>query len=162
MAGPVNGFEDFLPMVQGDTSAAAFLAQMVQILHLWDDLVDRDAPISDETVHRGFYAALVLLPQNEFYKEHFDHLNPILVNAITNWRIANLMERHGDEYQHRIAYILRSSYVDLVTQCALLVGGPDYASEVGYAIRMHAHKETWEGYQRNLAAEFAARNDIKE
>lgn len=149
--------EHFLPLMMGNRSAAMFLAQMVEILHLWDDLIDHDKPVDDKSIHDAFYAALVLLPRNEFYMQNFDHLNPILINAITNWHVANRMEREGDEYQHRIAYILRSSYADLITQSALLVGGPEYANEVGFTNRMNAHKETWEGYIANLAAEVAAR-----
>jgi hypothetical protein len=147
----------FLPLMLGNAAAAQFLEQMVTVLHLWDDLIDQDKPVDAEAINRGFMTMLVDLPRNEFYAANFQHLNSILVNAITNWHIANRMEAEPDEYKLRIAYILRSSYCDLVTQCALLVGGPDYAREVGFHNRMNTHKEGWVNYQMNLEAERAAR-----
>lgn len=41
------------------------------------------------------FQALVLLPRNAFYRLHFDELNAILANAITNWRVATRLERAG-------------------------------------------------------------------
>lgn len=150
--------EAFLPLMLGNAAAAKFLADMVGVLHLWDDLIDRDKPVEAETINRWFFTMLVDLPRNEFYAANFQHLNSILVNAITNWHVANKMEREGGEYELRIAYIIRSAYCDLVTQCAMLVGGLDYARQVGYMNRLSTHKEGWENYLLNLEAERAARN----
>lgn len=154
----VERIQQLLPMLQGNLAAAEFVATMYEVLHLWDDLIDHDKPVSDMQVNDAFYAMLVDIPCNSFYRKHFEHLNPILVNAITNWHIANRMERRGDEYQKRIAYILRSSYVDLLTQCALLIGGIEYAAGVGFNNRLYAHKETLEGYLSNLEIEEQARS----
>lgn len=149
-----------LALMRGNESAAQFIEIMVEILHFWDDLIDKDRAIDDATVNDRMFKALVTLPRNQFYAQNFATLSVILVNAITNWHIANKFEREGmqDLYRQRIAYILRSSYVDIVTACAGIIGGMDYAIEVGEAIRLHAHKETFDGYQANLEAEFAARS----
>jgi hypothetical protein len=149
--------EAFTPVMLGNKAAAQFLADMVEVLHVWDDLIDRDKPVDPNQIHAAFMKALITLPRNEFYMANFAHLNAILVNAISNWHIANKLEADAQEYELRIAYILRSSYVDLVTQCAMLVGGPDYARELGYAARKVAHKEGWDNYLKNLHAEFEAR-----
>jgi hypothetical protein len=147
-----------LPMLKGNLQAAEFVAQVIDCLHVWDDLIDRDKPVSDIAINDTFYKLLVLIPQNEFYQTHFRHLNPIIVNAITNWHVANRLEAEGSEYQTRIAYILRSTYVDLTTQCALLIGGVAHAVEVGLANRLFTHKETYEGYLKNLEIEQRTRN----
>lgn len=149
--------ENVLKMLKGDESAAEFISMMGQALHFWDDLIDKDAVVSDEHINKMFFNMLVELPRNKFYNAHFTHLNAILVNSITNWHIANKMEHSGEEYQERIAYILRSSYIDLLTQSALLVGGIAYGEDIGYTARMITHNETWGGYKENLAAEKAAR-----
>lgn len=146
------------PLMLGNMAAVEFLVSVIEVLHVWDDLIDHDQPVSDTTINNAFYALLVTIPSNPFYRQNFDRLNPILVNAITNWHIANRMERVGDAYQHSISFILRSSYVDLTTQAAVIVGGLEHGAEVGYHNRLFAHKETLDGYLENLAIEFALRN----
>lgn len=151
-----------LELMRGNRAAADFIELIVELLHFWDDLVDRDHALTDDTINDKMFKLFVTLPRNPFYAGNFATLNPVLVNAITNWHIANRFERtEHSEYKLRIAYIVRSSYVDLITQSALLVGGPDWAVEVGEQIRLYAHKETYEGYLSNLNTEITARQAQK-
>jgi hypothetical protein len=152
-----------LELMRGNRSAVDFIELIVEVLHFWDDLIDRDKVLSDADINDKMFKLLVTLPRNQFYIQNFTVLNPILVNAIMNWHVANRFERteQPDEYKLRIAYILRSSYVDLITQSALIVGGPEWAVQVGEQIRLYAHKETYEGYLGNLNNEFAARQSAE-
>lgn len=145
-------------ITRGDAAAAEFLEVVTQIAHAWDDIVDRDKPFDAEAVHRAFFSALVVLPRNTFYTTHFGLLNPVLISAINNWRVANELEAGEDEDSLRIAFISRSSYCDLVTQTAFILGGTLWVREVGPAIRRFVHQEGWESYQTDLAAEKAARS----
>lgn len=149
--------EVLLGYVLGNEPAAQFLDLMWDVAHTWDDLIDGDKAVAPAKINQIFIDLLMRLPRNPFYAKHFDYLNPIIANSFTNWQVATELERGTGEYEQRIAYILRSSYVDLVVQCALLLGGTEYAVKVGTDIRKLAHAETWEGYQQNLAAEAAAR-----
>lgn len=138
-------------VTRGDAEAAAFLEMMVEVLHFWDDLVDRDQVVTDQLINARMWQALVLLPRNLFYRAHFADLNPILAVAIQNWICANSMEQDGfapDDLP--IAFIIRSSYVDLIVQVALIVGGYPWAAEVTPMVRRHAHRETYPGYITNL------------
>jgi len=146
-----------LELMRGNRAAADFIETAVKVLHFWDDLIDRDKPLDDAAINRAMLDALVVLPRNPFYRANFETLSSVLMNSITNWHVATKFERTGDEYRRHIAYILRSSYVDLITTSALLVGGPDYAVQVGEQIRLYAHQETWTGYLANLATETTAR-----
>ena len=146
-----------LDLVKGNKHAADFIELIVTILHFWDDLIDKDKALSDTEINAHMFNVLVTLPRNPFYAANFSALNVILTNSITNWQVANRLEREGDEYEKHIAYILRSSYVDLITHAGLLVGGPEWAQYVGHKIRCHAHAEGYEGYLSNLEAEQSAR-----
>lgn len=152
-----------LELMRGNRAAADFIELIVEVLHFWDDLIDRDKPLTDADINDKMFKLLVTLPRNTFYISNFTILNPVLVNAITNWHVANRLERTDapDDYKLRIAYIVRSSYVDLITQSALIVGGPEWAVQVGEQIRLYAHQETYEGYRENLNLEFAARDAQK-
>lgn len=146
--------------VKGNASAAEFLHMVINISHVWDDLIDKDKSLEDEAVNQCFFDALVRLPRNEFYRKNFDHLNSIMMNSISNWLIATDMEREGGELQLNIAFILRSSYVDLITQSALLIGGQAWASQVGKEVRKLTHHERYEGYLRTLDEEKKARQAV--
>lgn len=142
---------------RGDASASEFLHTVTQIAHVWDDLIDQDQPILADQIHQAFVQALVTLPLNAFYRRHFDMLHPVLVSSISNWLVANELERDGSMDDLRIAFISRSSYVDLVTQVAFLVGGFPWVRSVGPEIRRFAHEEGWDVYLENLETERAAR-----
>ncbi|MCP2517395.1 hypothetical protein M5J07_20820 [Achromobacter mucicolens] len=146
-----------LRWMRGNQAAVDFLRVAFQVAHLWDDLVDRDRVLADDEINEGMFAALVLLPRNTFYRTHFDTLNSILTNASTNWRIATELERVEGTAPKRIAYVMRSAYVDLVTHSALLLGGPIWARDVGVELRQMT--EPWGEYLTNLAAERAARGE---
>lgn len=141
----------------GDDSAARLLDMIVSVLHVWDDLIDHDHDIDDDDVNAAFTAALVHIPNNRFYRDHFDKLNPLLMSAINNWHVANLLEKTDDEEELRIAFISRSSYIDLITQVAYICGGNEAVVRFGPAIRKFAHSEGWEGYLDNLKVEREAR-----
>lgn len=139
--------------LKGDKSAIDFIETMMDVAHLWDDLIDKDKAVSDEEINKLFFTVLISLPRNSFYRKHFDHLNSVLINSMANWMVATKMERDGGDYETSIAFILRSSYVDLVTQAALLIGGQKWACKVGEEVRLLTHDETYKGYLSNLTKE---------
>jgi hypothetical protein len=109
------------------------------------------------------WMALIEIPNNSFYTTHRSELQPILVNAIINWRIANKIERveQATNDDLTIAFILRSSYADLLTMSATLIGGIEWAVECGPDIRRWAHSEGFTAYLTNLAAEKAVREGAR-
>jgi hypothetical protein len=156
----VNEFRALALTASVDNKAAAdFLCSLVDALHLWDDLIDKDKPVEDERVHKVFTNMLVELPRNPFYLAHSANLAPVLVCAIQNWHLANRIERgEADELPVEAAFVLRSSYVDLVTVVATICGGYPWGVEVARRVRALAHEEGFEGYKQNLEAERLARS----
>lgn len=126
--------------------AIAFCQSIMRVLHLWDDLVDRDKPVTAKDIHLGFWTALIDLPRNRFYVGNFAELNSALMVAIQNWHAANAMERTEFNDDLHIAFILRSSYADLVTLCALMVGGHEWAEYITPILRRRWHAEGFNGY----------------
>lgn len=149
--------EWLMTAVKGNQEAAEFLHGLIGVLHVWDDLIDKDTALADAEINQAFWFVLVGLPRNTFYRQHFDLLNPLLMVAIQNWYAANKMERNGDAADRRIAFVLRSSYVDLVTQSALIAGGLEWAEKVTPDIRRFAHSEGYAQYLINLKQEIEKR-----
>lgn len=138
-------------------AAIELVKDFVYVAHLWDDLIDRDRPRSDEHINAAFWKALVDIPMNPFYQTHFRWLHPVVTTAITNWEAATRMEREGRDADLEISYITRSSYTDLIIQSAYLIGGREHAREVTPTIRRFIHQEGFAKYKANLKYEAATR-----
>ena len=143
--------------VCGDATAAQFLSDILNVAHFFDDLIDRDRVVTDSTILRAMQMVLIDLPRNRFYADHFDNLNPLVVIAMTNWQIATRLEREDDNPLPECTFIIRSSYVDLVTQVATICGGYEHGINVGIKARAITHGETFAGYLKNLELEKQAR-----
>lgn len=156
LCGCIPLFEEFL---KGDAEAVQFAVRIFRAAHIWDDLVDKDKPVTDEELYAVFWDLLINLPADRFYQKNFGLLSGTLINAMMNWRIANTLEREGGQKDKSIAFVLRGAYVDILTASALIVGGVDWVKEIGPAIRRWAHEETFDQYLNNFAKECEARND---
>ena len=151
-------FNEFL---LGNPEAIQFVVRVFRALHVWDDLIDRDKPLTDDEINSVFWDLLVVLPTDPFYTRNIALLSSTLVNAIVNWHVANKLEREGDDKDKSIAFILRGAYIDLLSTSAFIVGGMRWAQEIGPAIRRWAHEETFDEYMVNLAKECEARDADK-
>ncbi len=152
--GQSENSEAVVRVCRGNQDAVRFLEDITEILHLWDDLVDRDKPLQDAQINQTMWKALITLPRNPFYASYFQQLNTLLMAAIVNWEVATHMERepHG-ENDLAIAFILRSAYIDLVLGVALIVGGRDHALEMMLPARRLWHNEGFLKYRAALTDE---------
>jgi hypothetical protein len=143
-----------LDAAKGNRAAADYVLSLVEVLHFWDDLIDKDCAVSDRTIHRMFMHMLVEMPRNPFFLAHQQNLTPVLIMAIQNWHVANAVER-GEclDIPMECAFIIRSAYTDIITLVATICGGYEHGVEVGKAVRALAHEEGFDVYQENLAAE---------
>lgn len=155
-----------LEAVKGDLEALAFLQLITSILHSWDDLIDKDKRLTDAQINECFWQALVVLPRNKFYAKYFAELNPILISAILNWITANQLEDdylfHGDTMASEIAFIIRSTYCELVIQSAMLIGGFEWGQTISFQVRKLWHNERLAGYQDNLRKQHEDAAELKE
>jgi hypothetical protein len=141
--------------VRGDADAAAFCLAVCSIVQCWDDLIDRDKPVSPEQINRAFWTALVEMPRNSFYRRFFDLLNPLWITGIQNWHAANFMEAGGTEPELEIAFIIRSCCADILIGAATCVGGYEWARTVTPSVHRVCHGEGLKGYKANLAKQYA-------
>lgn len=129
--------------LMGNKEATDFVLRVYQIFHIWDDLIDKDKEITNEEINKVFWIALIELPDDPFYRANYLMLKPILINSIINWKAANVLEK---EKEFNISFILRGAYIDILTMCALLVGGVDHCDKVTPQIRMWEHAEGFDNY----------------
>lgn len=144
--------------LRGHGPAILFVETVLEISHVWDDLIDHDREVPDEEIMTAFWQAIVMLPANPFYQQHFTVLHPILTNSIVSWRAATALERRGGEHERTIASILRCAAADVITMSALLVGGQAWSVEVAPEIRQWIHDETYVEYLDHLQGEEVRRD----
>ena len=160
MGGKIENREVALLVCKGNTDALAFLEAVTEIAHVWDDLIDRDVQPADEEINNMMWLALVVLPRNAFYNANFAVLNPVLINAILNWQTATQLERdRAAPTDLPAAFILRSSYVDLIVMTAMLVGGKEHARQMAIHAHRLWHNEGFEEYLKELEREAKTRGE---
>lgn len=143
-------FERIAMTVLRDEDAARFVALIAGAAHLFDDLADRDRVATPQEVLQAFRALAVHLPANPFYRAHFEQLHPLLDVFILSWGTANAFEAGDDEEMLRIAYVIRSDYMNLVLRAAQILHGFDYALHIAPKLRELWHVEGWRGYLKAL------------
>lgn len=126
--------EKLLYFLKGDRDALAFLVDLMYVVHLWDDLIDKDKDRSDFEINEAFRILMVDIPGNPFYIRFGSHLRPLLQNMILQWLDANVLEKASDHDKH-MAYMLRSSPLQVMNYCAFLIGGPVWYEDVGPNMR---------------------------
>jgi len=140
--------EKLMYYLKGNFAAVQFCMYVVFVAHLWDDLIDQDNVRSEADINNAFMIALVEIPSNPFYMANVNELRPIMRNTIMQWLDANKLERGTDHDKH-MAFMLRSSICQIFNYCAYLVGGPEWANEVGPHMR-RLYEEPLEDFMKEF------------
>lgn len=123
--------QSFNRWFKGNTNAMRFCADILEVSHVWDDLVDGDVAVSAETANKTFRKLMLELPANDFYRANFSFLHPVMVMIWAQWDASNKIEENPSEGDPAKTYMLRASLYQLFHACAVLCGGLDWAAEVG-------------------------------
>lgn len=145
--------QEFMLMAFKDNrSAVDFVLMIARVADVWDNLIDKDNPVSDEAINSAFWLLAVEMPGNAFYREYIDDLRPVMATGILNWMAATRMER-DETLPHRaieIAHVIRYSIADVVMMVALICGGPEWAAQVGPELRMRSQRSDLNEYINSL------------
>jgi hypothetical protein len=133
----------------GHKDAAEFLSMFFVVCHLWDDLIDKDKPRSDDHINHAFWIAFIDIPRNRYYKQFQSEIQPLMAVSIQEWFTANKLEAGN---RRDIAYTLRCSIVSLIHQAAEICGGYEWALKVGEEIRLKTQSHTIQEYVEELDA----------
>lgn len=130
----------------GNPEAIEFCEVLFGISQVWDDVVDGDE-FTAENVNEMMWDALVVLPCNTFYQQHFGVLQPLLQAAIVDWLDSNELCR-GDKEEQCAAYVLRDTITTIIIHCARLIGGYEHMRKISLRVRTELYKEPIEEYMR--------------
>ena len=118
-----------------DTQAREFLLIVFDAAEFYDDVIDKDKPLSEDHAARVLFSTMVHLPNNGFFLQHRAQLTPLMLSAINAWLDSVTYERRGDDEDLARAYMLRRHHLELVQMVVFLLEGRDQMRRVSMQIR---------------------------
>lgn len=110
----------------GDPNAKRFCLAVWSFTHLYDDLVDRDRPVTARQAAAELSTLLQEVALNPFFVAHAPQLLALMQSALFRWGHADELESGGDALQAARAAVVRCGDVDLYLYVAYLLGGSDH------------------------------------
>lgn len=137
---------------RGDANAVALFETIAYATQVADDIVDEDLEIEDRAGRMAkLFTILVMLPSNPFYAQFYAQLHPLICAGVMEWEASNSWQRSPSRETRLFGYVKREALESLVTYCAHLIGGPDWAMQVTREVHQfyhvdHADGETFESW----------------
>lgn len=119
--------EGSLEWFGGNQDALNFFRMLVDLAHIWDDLVDKDKDVNESQINNAFLIALVYLPANAFYQKIQAQILPMWVTVVSAYQTANHFERCKDPHGVEIAHTLRYAAGNIIAYAIHVCVGPERA-----------------------------------
>ena len=114
----------------GNQDALNMYRAFVDLAHIWDDLVDRDKPVSADKINQAFLTCLVYLPANPFYRAIQEQIMPMWLVVVSAYETANHYEKTKDAHGVEIAHGLRYASGNILAYAVHVCVGPEKAKEI--------------------------------
>jgi purine-cytosine permease-like protein len=114
----------------GNQDALNMYKAFVSLSHIWDDLIDKDKPVSADEINRAFLTCLVYLPANPFYRSIQEQILPMWLVVVSAYETANSFEKNKDPHGIEIAHGLRYAVGNILAYVVHVCVGPEKAKEV--------------------------------
>lgn len=132
----------------GDAHALMFLSTIMDAVEVWDDLIDKDKPVSDEKLTQTFTNLLFWMPQNQFFEAHKNYLLPIIMTCVNAWLDSNKLAKSKLARDRQAAWWLKQMGVELYGAVAFLMGGFDHMRSVSVEARSVLAHEDFVDYEQ--------------
>lgn len=132
---------------KGNMHAVQACLDLMDVIHLWDDLVDADKPFNNPD--QAMRKAMIDLPSNPFWQANAVSIQPLLQSAYLQWQAANVMEKTKDAHDLHISFVLRASVYQVIHFVAALCGGVEWAVEIGPEV-YRLYGESFDDFRREM------------
>lgn len=124
-----DAFHEFY---QGNQHAISLSLMLLEVSHLWDDLIDGDAVERDD-IDRVFRYLIYDIPTNPVYRA-IPGMPDHLLNVYLSWRDATAMESE-DKPDLEKTYMLRAGIYDIFSLISYHLCGDEWSRNIGPKIR---------------------------
>lgn len=128
-------FEQLFSFIYKDNKEAKKVSHaLLQCLHVWDDLIDKDHPVSDNDIHAAFINALITIGGSPLWTPD---MGAHMLNVYLKWQDANYIEHNCKQDSNELAkaWMLRASCYDLFVLLAVKLYGVAWGVEIGPKVR---------------------------
>jgi len=132
----------------GNTDALQIYQAFVDLLHTWDDLVDKDKEVSEAQINHAFLISLVYLQSNPFYRQIQDQVMPMWISVVSAYETANHYERTKDEHGIEISHTLRYTAGHIIAYIVHVCVGPEKAREIMPEVWKNIVCERFDDYRK--------------
>lgn len=136
-----------LRWMRGNHDAMRCVMSLGTVSEVWDDLIDKDKPLTEEHIHSGMMSALVFLNENPFWQAHSARFMPVIIVGINAWMDANELEKDPTKKARALAFYIRNYFYEVSSVGAYCAGGWQWLRSVSLEMRMFFQHEsyfTWE------------------
>lgn len=144
---------NMLRWMAGNQEAVDAVHTITGICDVWDDLVDRDKPVSEEDVNQAFARALIGLQFNPFYRQHQDSFLGLIVTGVNAWLDANALQKSSGEKWRMLAFFIRTFGFEVCHLAAFHVGGWGHLRRVSLDMRQFFERETYSEWEHRHGLE---------
>lgn len=113
----------------GNQDALNMYRMLVDLAHIWDDLVDKDKEVTEADINNAFLICLVYLPYNSFYQLIQRDVLPMWITVVSSYQTANKFEREKDERGLEAAHVLRYAAGNIIAYAIHVCVGAEKAAE---------------------------------
>lgn len=135
--------EKMLAWMLGNADAVAAVHTITEICDVWDDLIDKDVPVTNAQVNEAFTKALIGLQLNRFYKANEAYFFPLIVTGINAWLDANTLQKDTSEKWRMLAFYIRTFGFEICHLAVFLVGGWEHLRRVSLDMRQFFERESY-------------------
>lgn len=132
----------------GNQHALNMYRAFADLLHIWDDLVDKDKPVSETEINRAFLICLVCLPANPFYRSIQEAILPMWVVVVSSYETANKFEADKDPHGIEISHGLRYAAGNIIAYALHVCVGVEKAREVLPEVWKDIFHERFDEYRK--------------
>jgi hypothetical protein len=132
----------------GNQDALNMYRMMIDLLHTWDDLVDKDKPATENDINNAFLICLVYLQANPFYRSIQEQIWPMWLTVVSAYETANKFERDKDAHGIEIAHNLRYAAGHIVAYAVQVCVGHEKAREYMPALWKNVVFERFDEYRK--------------
>lgn len=121
--------------VNGDKDARNYIVAIDYAARIFDDLIDKDYPVSDEQISKAFFILSADLWLNPFFVRYSRFLIPLHIAAFSAFTAAHEWAKSGDPIKKIFASVTQDFLIEVYICVAFLVGGYTHMQKISPEIR---------------------------
>ena len=119
----------------GNKDAEQYLSEFAYVCRVFDDLIDKDYPVSDEQICRAFFILMAGLWLNPFFLRNSRLLIPLHIASVNAFMDSNVWEESNDKLKKIYAHVVKDFVNELLGVVAFLTGGYGHMRNISLKMR---------------------------